>query len=86
MIDEQQRRRHAQRSLRLAATALAMIGFLVLIVPLAAPLLNGYSFLRFPLGLFLMVHGAVLGIIMVIYWAAARQDGLDRSHGLTSEL
>jgi putative solute:sodium symporter small subunit len=86
MIDEEQRKLHARRSLRLVAITLALFGFLALILPLMAPLLNGYSFLRFPLGLFLTAQGTVLGIIAVIYWAAARQDRLDRRHGLTSEL
>ena len=53
MIDEEQRKRHATRSLRLVAISLGLFGFLALIVPLFAPLLDGYSFLRFPLGLFL---------------------------------
>jgi putative solute:sodium symporter small subunit len=85
MIDEVQRRRHARRSLKLAGITLALFGILALLVPLAAPLLNGYSFLRFPLGLFLATQGAVVGIIAVNYWAAARQDRLDRRHGLISE-
>jgi putative solute:sodium symporter small subunit len=86
MIDEVQRRRHARRSLKLVGMTLALFSLLVLALPLAAPLLNGYSFLRFPLGLFLATQGAVVGIIAVNYWAAARQDLLDRRHGLISEL
>jgi putative solute:sodium symporter small subunit len=86
MIDEDQRKRHATRSLRLVGITLGLFGFLALIVPLVAPLLNGYSFLRFPLGLFLTAQGSVFGIIAVIYWAAARQDTHDRRHGLTSEM
>ncbi len=86
MIDEEQRHRHAKRSLKLVVVTLALFGILVLIVPLAAPALNGYSFLRFPLGLFLATQGAVAGVVAVIYWAAARQDHLDRQHGLVSEL
>lgn len=86
MIDEEQRRRHARKSFNLLWLALALLGVLALILPLVAPLLNGYAFLRFPLGLFLVTHGAVAGIIAVIYWAAARQDRLDRRHGLTTEL
>jgi len=85
MIDEEQRKRHLRRSLNLAVTALALFGVLALIVPLIAPYLNDYTFLRFPLGLFLATQGAVLAMIAVIYWAAARQDRLDRRHGLTSE-
>jgi putative solute:sodium symporter small subunit len=86
MIDEEQRRLHAKRSLRLVTITLALFGFFALILPLLAPLLNGYSFLRFPLGLFLTAQGTVFGIIGVIYWSAARQDRLDRRHGLTSEI
>jgi putative solute:sodium symporter small subunit len=86
MIDEEQRRRHAGKSLNLLWLALGAIGLIAIVVPLVAPLLNGYSFLRFPLGLFLITHGSVAGIIAVIYWAAARQDRLDRRHGVTTEL
>lgn len=86
MIDEEQRKRHARSSLRLVIVTLALFGFLTLAVPLLAPLLNGTSFLRFPLGLFLAAQGSVFGIISVIYWASSRQDRLDRRHGLTSEL
>lgn len=86
MIDEAQRKRHAIRSFRLAILVSTMIVSLALIVPLAAPLLNGYSFLRFPLGLFLAAQGVVIGLIAVTYWASNRQDRLDRRHGLTNEL
>jgi putative solute:sodium symporter small subunit len=86
MIDEEQRRRHAKSSLNLLWLVLGFLGVLVVVLPLIAPLLNGYAFLRFPLGLFLITHGAVAGIIAIVYWAAARQDRLDRRHGLTTEL
>jgi putative solute:sodium symporter small subunit len=85
MIDDEQRRLHGKRSLRLVTTALIAFICLVLIVPLLAPGLDAYSFLRFPLGLLLLSHGTVIGIIALIYWASARQDALDRRHGMTSE-
>jgi putative solute:sodium symporter small subunit len=86
MIDEEQRKRHASGSLRLVILTLALFGCLALAVPMIAPALNGTTFLRFPLGIFFAAQGSVFGIIAVIYWAAARQDRLDRRHGLTSEL
>ena len=85
MIDEEQRKSHARRSLKLAVITLSIFVILTIIVPLAASNLNGYSFLRFPLGLFLATQGSVLGIIAAIYWSSSRQDRLDRRHGLTSE-
>jgi putative solute:sodium symporter small subunit len=85
MIDDEQRRLHGMRSLRLVITTLIAFCALVLIMPLIASGLNGTSFLRFPLGLLLLSHGTVIGIIALIYWAAARQDVLDRRHGMTSE-
>lgn len=86
MIDEVQRKRHAAGSFRLAIGVSAVIVVLVLVAPLAAPALNGYSFLRFPLGLFIAAQGVVVCLIAVIYWASNRQDRLDRRHGLTNEL
>lgn len=86
MIDDEQRKRHAARSWRLAIMTAGLICALVLVLPLVSPLLNGYSLFRFPLGLFLTAQGSIIGVIAVIYWAASRQDKLDRRHGLTSEL
>lgn len=85
MIDEAQRKRHAARSFRLAISISILIAVLALVIPLAAPILNTYSFLRFPLGLFIAAQGVVIGLIAVIYWASGRQDRLDRRHGLTNE-
>jgi putative solute:sodium symporter small subunit len=85
MIDDEQRRLHGKRSLRLAIGAAAAVFLIALILPLFAPSLNGLSLLRFPLGLLLLSHGTVIAIVALIYWAAARQDLLDRRHGLTSE-
>jgi len=85
MIDDEQRKLHGKRSLKLVTVTVAVLFGLVLIVPVVASAFNGYTFLRFPLGLFLLSHGTVLGIIALIYWASARQDMLDRRHGLTSE-
>ena len=85
MIDDEQRRRHARHSLRLVLMTTGLFCVLALIIPLVAPALSGYSFLRFPLGLFLTAQGSIAGIIAVIFWAAERQDKLDRRHGLTSE-
>ncbi len=85
MIDDEQRRLHGSRSLKLVMMALAAFVFLVLILPLLVLGLNQYTFLRFPLGLLILSHGTVVGIIALIYWAGARQDTLDRRHGMTSE-
>lgn len=85
MIDDEQRRLHGKRSFRLVTAAAAAILLLALAAPPIASGLNGTSLLRFPLGLLLVSHGVIVAIIAVIYWAAARQDTLDRRHGLTNE-
>lgn len=86
MIDEAQRKRHGSRSFRLALISIALIVILIIVMPLTAPSLNGYAFLRFPLGLFLASHGAVIGMIALIYWVLRRQSTLDRRYGLKNEL
>jgi putative solute:sodium symporter small subunit len=85
MIDDEQRRLHGKRSLKLVMGAAVAFFCIAIIVPLIAASLNGATFLRFPLGLLILSHGSVIGVIALIYWAAARQDLLDRRHGLTSE-
>ncbi len=85
MIDDDQRKLHGKRSLRLVLTTLGAFAVLVLVLPLIVPVLNGHSFLRFPLGLLILSHGTIIGIIALIYWASARQDAFDRRHGMTSE-
>lgn len=85
MIDDEQRKLHARRSLRLAAVALGAFFLLVFVLPVLAPVLNTSTFLRYPVGLLLLLHGTVIGIIVLIFLASARQDTLDRRHGMTSE-
>jgi putative solute:sodium symporter small subunit len=85
MIDDEQRRLHGKRSLKLVMGAVVAFFCIAIIVPLIAASFNGATFLRFPLGLLILSHGSVIGVIALIYWAAARQDLLDRRHGLTSE-
>jgi putative solute:sodium symporter small subunit len=85
MIDDEQRRLHGNRSLRLLLTTLAAFVVLMLIVPLIVPSLNARTLLNFPLGLLILSHGTIVGIISLIYWASTRQEALDRRHGMTSE-
>ena len=85
MIDDEQRRLHGKRSLKLVMGAVVAFFCIAIIVPLIAASLNNATFLRFPLGLLILSHGSVIGVIALIYWASARQDQLDRRHGLTSE-
>jgi putative solute:sodium symporter small subunit len=85
MIDDEQRRLHGSRSFKLAMSMVVVFFVLALIIPLLAPSLNTTSFFRFPLGLLILSHGTIIAIIALIYWASARQDTLDRRHGLTSE-
>lgn len=85
MIDDEQRRLHGKRSFKLAIGTAMAIFALALIVPLLAPSFNATTFFRFPLGLLILSHGAIIAVFILIYWASGRQDTLDRRHGLTSE-
>jgi putative solute:sodium symporter small subunit len=85
MIDDEQRKLHWRRSAHLMFAGLAAILFLGLLVPRIGPVLNHYFFLRFPFGYFMAAHGAVVGLIAVIYWFNGRQERLDRRHGVDNE-
>jgi len=85
LINDEQRKRHARDSLWLTFGAVGLFCALALFLPLVLPTVGGFSFLRFPIGLFLTAIGTIFGIVFVIFWAAERQDNLDRRHGFTSE-
>lgn len=84
MMDDAQRRLHWRGAMRHMGAGAAAVLVCGLAAPLAAPLLDAWFFLRFPLGYGLVAHAAVAGLIAVVFWCNGRQDELDRRHGVTN--
>ncbi len=83
MADEEMKQAYWRRTMRLALFTVLMILALVALLPLLAPYLNGYRFLRFPLGFFLATHIGVVVCVIVVYWFLGAQERTDRRYNMT---
>lgn len=84
MIDHQRRIQWRANS-QVALIALVMVGVFLVVLPIVGPMLYESYVLRFPLGYLLASVGAVIGLVALIYWVAARQDRLDARFNITGD-
>lgn len=84
MVDEHRRAQWCA-NIRLTVVALIVFSMIFIGLPLLAPSLNAYYFLRFPLGFMLVTHGIVVAIIALIYWFSRRQEQLDQRFNITGD-
>ncbi len=78
IIDEEQKRQHLRRSKRIVVAAVVLLVAITIAVPVLAPLLKTYVFLRFPMDYFMIAHGAVFAVMALVFWfisAMERADG-----------
>lgn len=80
-----QRTHHRYWTIGLAGLVLGVVLALVFIVPLFTNTLNTYSLLGFPAGFYIVAQGAVLIMVVLIFWAAGRQETFDRKLGAAED-
>jgi putative solute:sodium symporter small subunit len=68
---------------RLTLGMTVILAGLTLVLPLFMPSLNGYRFLRFPLGYFLVGNASILGLAVLIYGFFGGQQRSDRTYNMT---
>ena len=73
------RDRHRWKTALLAVAAIVIVLGSVTAVVATTGLLDEISFLRFPLGFYLLAQGLLIGIVAVCFWSAAAQERIDRS-------
>jgi putative solute:sodium symporter small subunit len=83
MADEEMKRAYWRRTRRLALFATLAILLIGAVLPILAPALDGYRFLRFPLGLFIATHIGVVVSVFVVYWFLGAQEKTDRRYNMT---
>jgi putative solute:sodium symporter small subunit len=79
--DHPARDRHQFQTLILAVALLLTVLLAVLAVIFAAPWLNDYGFLHFPLGFYLLAQGLLVYVIVVAFWFIRIQERIDVSRG-----
>ncbi len=86
MDEVRQRRPHFVRTAGLAIFVVGgMIG-LVVAASLYVRELDNIVVLAFPLGYWLMAQGIMIVAVIAAFWFAARQERIDRTHGVTDEV
>jgi putative solute:sodium symporter small subunit len=83
MSDRDAKQAYWRNSRRLTSIAVAVVGALVLVLPLFMPTLNAHRFLRFPLGYFLAGTGSLVGVSILLYAFFSAQEKNDRTHNMT---
>lgn len=74
-------RRHALRTARTTATALIFVALLSIGLPLVAEPLSLVRLGGVPLGYFLAAQGALIGLAVLAFIWALRQNGIDAAEG-----
>lgn len=86
MIDDEQRPRHWVYTSILAIGAVGIILACIFLLPLLVAELNSGTFLSFPFGYYMAAQGVIIGLIVLVYWMAVRQEETDRKFGATEDL
>lgn len=47
--------------------------------------LNEFTFIGFPLGFYMAAQGSLIIFVVLTFWFSARQDSIDRDHGVAEE-
>jgi putative solute:sodium symporter small subunit len=70
---------------KLVFTAIAVWAVFSFAVHLFAVPLNGITILGFPLGYYMAAQGSLIVFVILIFWFCAKQEKLDRDHGVSEE-
>jgi putative solute:sodium symporter small subunit len=80
-----ERDRHRRRTLILATvTILVVLGGISAVVA-SAGLFDRFSFLRVPLGFYLLAQGLLFAVVAVSFWTAIKQERIDRAYSESEE-
>ncbi|MHA1164145.1 MAG: DUF4212 domain-containing protein [Alphaproteobacteria bacterium] len=86
MIDDEQRPRHWIYTSLLAIGAVGVILACVFLLPLLVVEFNYGTFLGFPFGYYMAAQGVIIGLIVLVYWMAIRQETTDQKFGASEDL
>lgn len=74
-----------QKTRTLVFTSIAIWAFFSFVVHFFAVSLNGITILGFPLGYYMASQGSLIAFVILIFWFCAKQEKLDREHGVSED-
>ena len=83
MSDEDAKQAYWRYIRRLTMGAALVLAGFTMLLPVFMPVLNGYRFLRFPLGYFLAGTGSLVALTLLLYAFFTAQQRNDRTHNMT---
>lgn len=85
MNQDQQHHTYRLSTTLLGAAVLLAVAVLAFAEPVFAQWLNRFTFLGFPAGFYLAAQGSIIVFVVLVFWAARRQESLDRKFGATDD-
>ncbi len=86
MIESNHRGLHWQGTKTNALIAISILVILLLMASVFSGIFTGWTFLGFPFAFYIASQGAFIMMIILVYWAAGRQEKTDRRHGASEEI
>ncbi|MBJ7535583.1 DUF4212 domain-containing protein [Rhodomicrobium vannielii ATCC 17100] len=83
MSDDDVKQAYWRSISRISLGMTVTLAVIMIVFPFFIPELNAYRFLRFPLGYFLLAHGTVILLAILIYGFFGGQQRADRVHNMT---
>ena len=76
---------HWARTRRLMWTCLILWAIFSFIIHFFVSALNTVTFIGFPLGFYMAAQGSLIIFVVLIFWYASRQNGIDEEFGLAED-
>lgn len=76
---------HWARTRRLMWTCLILWAIFSFVIHFFVSALNTITFLGFPLGFYMAGQGSLIVFVVLIFWYASRQNGIDEEFGLAED-
>ncbi len=76
---------HWARTRRLMWTCLILWAIFSFIIHFFVSALNTVTFIGFPLGFYMAGQGSLIVFVVLIFWYATRQNGIDEEFGLAED-
>ena len=83
--DAARKERHWTKTRNLTYIVLIIWAIFAFVLPWNAKSLDGYSFLGFPLGYYIVVQGSLIVFVLLIIFQNFRQDAIDDEYDSSSK-